>query len=467
MKAATTLLILIAFLASPTILQRTEPDWSAIEAETLQHFQTLLRFDSSDPPGNEQPVAEYLKQVLEKEGIPVEVIARAEHRPNVIARVKGNGSRRPILLMGHTDVVNVDPAKWTHPPFGAVRDGGHIYARGTLDDKDNLTASLMVMLMLKRLNVPLGRDVIFLAEAGEEGSTQFGIEHVIAERFDAVDAEYCLAEGGNARRLGGQIQYVGVQTTEKIPRRLDLTATGAAGHASMPLETNALVHLASAIEKIARWEAPIRLNETTATYFRRLAEISPPDAAARYRSVLVPERVAEVDRYFRREDPRHFALLHTTATPTIADAGYRINVIPSEAKASVDVRTLPDDDPAEILELVRKTIGDPSVRVEWGPRNVRPRGLSRLDSDAFEEIGVAATRNYGAVAIPTMGTGGTDMAYLRARGVQCYGIGPAIDEEDGPKGFGGHSDQERILEGELHRFVRFTWDIVTSLGATR
>ena len=454
-------------VATPSARQRVEPDWPAIDAETLQHFQALLKLDTSDPPGNEQPAADYLKQVLEREGIPVEVFALEGRRPNVVARLKGNGSRRPLLLMGHTDVVNVDPGKWTHPPFGAVRDGGYIYARGTLDDRDNLTASLMVLLILKRLSVPLARDVILLAEAGEEGSTEFGIEHVVNQQFPAIEAEYCLAEGGGVRREGAQVQFAGVQTTEKIPRRIDLTATGASGHASMPLESNALVHLASAIEKVARWEAPIRLNETTATYFQRLAEISPPEAAARYRDVLVSGRVVEVDRYFRKAEPRHFALLHTTATPTIADSGYRINVIPSEARASVDVRTLPDDDPAEILDLVRKAIGDPAVRVEWGPRNVRPVGVSRLDSDAFKAIEAAAARQYGTVTIPMMGTGGTDMAYLRARGVQCYGIGPAVDVEDGPKGFGAHSDQERILESELYRFVRFNWDIVTSLAAAK
>ena len=116
---------------------------------------------------------------------------------------------------------------------------------------------------------------------------------------------------------------------------------------------------------------------------------------------------------------------------------------------------------------MRKAIDDPAVRVEWGPRNVRPVGISRLDSDAFKAIEAAAARQYGTVTIPMMGTGGTDMAYLRARGVQCYGIGPAVDVEDGPKGFGAHSDQERILESELHRFVRFKWDIVNELARTR
>jgi acetylornithine deacetylase/succinyl-diaminopimelate desuccinylase-like protein len=459
----------LAALPSTFVLAQapSQPDWNRIQDETLQHFQALVRFDTSDPPGNEQPAAEYLKQVLEKAGIPSETFALEARRPNVVARLKGNGSKRPLLIMGHTDVVNVDAKKWTHPPFSAAREGGYVYGRGTVDDKDNLTAALMVMLTLKRLNVPLDRDVIFLAEAGEEGSTRIGIQYMVNQQFPAVEAEYCLAEGGGVTREGGKVRFASVQTLEKIPRSVEITATGAAGHASVPLLTNPVVHLAGAIEKVARWEAPSRLNETTGTYFRRLAQISPPEQAARYRDVLDPNKVADVDRWFKANEPRHSALLHTTATPTIVDAGYRINVIPSEAKATIDVRTLPDDDPAEILELVRKAVNDPSVRVEYGARDVRPGGSSGLNNEAFKAIEAAVTRHYSATTLPTMSTGATDMAYLRARGVQCYGIGPAIDVEDGPKGFGAHSDQERILESELHRFVRFHYDIVESLARAR
>jgi acetylornithine deacetylase/succinyl-diaminopimelate desuccinylase-like protein len=455
-------------LTNPLLAQSSQqPDWNRIQEETLQHFQALVQFDTSDPPGNEQPAAEYLKQVLEKEGIPTETFALEPRRPNVVARLKGNGSKRPLLIMGHTDVVNVDARKWTHPPFSAAREGGYVYGRGTVDDKDNLTAALMVMLTLKRLNVPLDRDVIFLAEAGEEGSTRIGIQYMVNQHFPAVEAEYCLAEGGGVTREGGKVRFASVQTLEKIPRSIEVTAAGAAGHASVPLLTNPVVHLAGAIEKIAQWEAPIRLNETTGTYFRRLAQISPPEQAARYRDVLDPNKVAEMDRWFKANEPRHSALLHTTATPTIVDAGYRINVIPSEAKATIDVRTLPDDDPAEILDLVRKAVNDPAVRVEYGARDVRPGGSSGLNNDAFKAIEAAVTRHYSATTLPTMSTGATDMAYLRARGVQCYGIGPAIDVEDGPKGFGAHSDQERILESELHRFVRFHYDIVEDLARER
>src|SRR5919106_2130359 len=181
------------------------PDWAALEAETLQHFQALVRIDTSDPPGNEQPAAAYLTQVFEKAGIPTETFALEPRRPNVVARLKGSGSKRPLLIMGHTDVVNVDAKKWTHPPFSATREGGYVYGRGTVDDKDNVVGALMTMLLLKRLNVPLDRDVIFLAEAGEEGSTRIGIQFMVNQHFKEIDAEFCYAEGGNVTRVNGKV----------------------------------------------------------------------------------------------------------------------------------------------------------------------------------------------------------------------------------------------------------------------
>ena len=194
--------------------QASVPDWPSIEDETMRHFQTLVRFDTSDPPGNEQPAADYLRGMLEQEGIPVQTFVLEANRVNVVARLKGNGSKRPLLFMGHLDVVNVDPAKWTHPPFSAAREGGYVYGRGTLDDKDSVTAGLMLMLTLKRLNVPLDRDVIFLAEAGEEGGTHLGIQFMVNQHFGDIDAEYCLAETGGVVRQGGQAKYATVQTVE-------------------------------------------------------------------------------------------------------------------------------------------------------------------------------------------------------------------------------------------------------------
>jgi acetylornithine deacetylase/succinyl-diaminopimelate desuccinylase-like protein len=263
-------LLLVASLFAQTAQQ---PDWRALEVETMQHFQALVRADTSNPPGNEKPAADYLRQVLEKEGIPVQVFALEPNRPNIVARLKGNGSKRPLLLMGHTDVVNVDAGKWMHPPFGATRDGGYVYGRGTVDDKDNVVASLMVMLELKRRNVPLDRDVIFLAEAGEEGTTRVGIQFMVERHFSEIDAEFCLAEGGGVTRQAGQVKFASIQTAEKIPRAIELTARGVAGHGSIPLKSNPNVHLARAVVAVSDWRPPIRLNDTTGTYFSACGDL--------------------------------------------------------------------------------------------------------------------------------------------------------------------------------------------------
>ena len=464
-------LLVSSLLASTALAQQPNaPDWSQVEAETMQHFQTLLRFDTSDPPGKEREAAEYLKQVLEKEGIAVEMFAIEPHRPNLVARLKGNGTRRPLLIMGHTDVVNVDPTKWTHPPFSATREGGYVYGRGAVDDKDNVVAGLMMMLMLKRMNIPLDRDVVFLAEAGEEGTTRVGIQLMAREHFPTIDAEYCLAEGGGVTRVGGKVKYASVQTLEKIPRAIQLTATGPSGHGSVPLRGNAVVHLATAIAKIGAWRAPVRLNEITRAYFQRLATISTPEEAARYRALIGTDRakVAASDNYFITSEPRHAAMIRTSVSPNIVLGGYRVNVIPSEAKATLDVRMLPGEDTAAFLTTIRNVIRDTAVTVAYASRDVRPStAIAPLNSEAFRAIERGVTKHYQAVTLPTMSTGATDMAYLRAKGMQCYGIGPATDIEDGPKGFGAHSDQERILESELHRFVRFQWDVVNELAGAR
>jgi acetylornithine deacetylase/succinyl-diaminopimelate desuccinylase-like protein len=467
----TAVLVLAALSAVPLFAQSQtqskEPDWQQVEQETMEHFQALLRFNTADPPGREVEAAEYLKGVLEAADIPVELYALEEHRPNVLARLEGTGEKPPLLIMAHTDTVNVDPEKWTFPPFSATRDGGWVYGRGTVDDKDNVAAGLMVMLLLKRLEVPLDRDVIFLAEAGEEGSTEYGIEFMVNDHLDKIQAEFCLAEGGSVTRVGGEVRFAAVQTVEKIPYRVELTARGVAGHGSVPLTTNSVVRLSKAVAAVADWRTPIRLNETTSMYFERLASISPPEEAERYRKVLDPATAKEADEYFREHEPRHASMLRSSLSPNIFDAGYRINIIPSESRASVDFRALPDEDIEAFLDEIRSVIDDDTVEVALGHRNTRPPGEARLDSEAFAVIEANTTKHYDTVTLPTMSTGATDMAYLRDKGIQCYGIGPAFDIEDGPLGFGAHSDQERILESELHRFVRFNWDVVVDLAATK
>ncbi|MBY0506938.1 MAG: M20/M25/M40 family metallo-hydrolase [Bryobacteraceae bacterium] len=444
-------------------------DWAKVEAETLRHFTALVQINSADPGGSEKPVVDYLKAVFEKEGIEHKVLAGNPQRPNIVARLKGNGKKKPILIVGHSDTVNIDPKKWTHGPFSAHREGGYVYGRGTVDDKDNLTGALMTILLLKRQNVPLERDVIFLSEAGEEGATSVGIAYLVKEHYPEIDAEYCLAEGGSAVRTDGRLRFVSVQTTEKLPFGVRLVATGVAGHGSVPLRTNAVVKIAQAVSRIAAWQPPMRLNDTTRAYFERLATVSTPAEKERYNGLLNPDKTDAIQEYFAVNEPRHNSMIRTSVSPNIITAGYRSNVIPSEAEATLDIRALPDEDLPRLVETLKSIVNDPAVKVVPTGRSSRPGGApSGLDNEAFRAIESVAKQHYpGVPTLPTMSTGATDMAFLRSKGMQCYGIGPMIDSEDGPKGFGAHSDQERILESALQTFVKFHYDLVAELARAK
>jgi len=367
-------------------------------------------------------------------------------------------------------VVTIDPKKWVdHGPFSADLAGGYVYGRGTVDDKDNLVASLMLVLMLKRSNAALDRDVIFLTESGEEGTPDVGAQFMIDQHFDAIDAEYCLAEGGGVVRSGGKNLHANISTTEKEPRAVEIIAHGPAGHGSVPRQTNVIAHLSNAVGRIAAWTPPLRVNETTGSYFRKLAASAPPDAAKRYRDVLSPD--AKVSKpaadWLLMNEPEHWSMLHTSVVPTILTAGYRYNVIPSEAKATLDVRLHPDEDQSKFLDQLRAVINDSTIDVRWARDRYRPAGASGLNTEMFAAIEAETRKHYNVEVLPTMSTGASDKAQIRSKGVQCYGVGPALDSEDGGKGYGAHSDQERILEAELHRFVRFQYDLVMDLARAK
>jgi len=441
-------------------------DWSAVNQETLKHFQALVRMNTSDPPGNEAPAVAYLKAVLEGAGIPVQVFATNPKRPNLVARLKGSAVKRPILIMGHTDTVPANPASWKeHGPFSADRAGGYIFGRGAVDDKDNVVASLMTLLLLKRQNVPLDRDVIFLAEAGEEGNTQVGIAFMVAKQWPFIQAEFCLAEGGGVDRRKGRIGAMTVMTTEKVPARASLVVRGTAGHGSVPLPDNAIARLARALAQLSEWQPPMQMNDTTRAYFQGLAAAAPPEQAARYKALLDPARSPEAEAYLRLNEPTHNSMLRTSISPTVIAAGDRSNVIPSEARATLDIRAVPGEDLEAFFAEMKRRIGDDKVEIVRASMGRPPAPPSRLATEMFRALETLGKRLYpGSVVLPGMLTGATDMAYLREKGVECYGIGPMQDSEDAEAGYGAHSDQERILEEELYRFVRFQYEAVREVA---
>jgi acetylornithine deacetylase/succinyl-diaminopimelate desuccinylase-like protein len=465
-----TLLVVLAAAAAPAAQRgATAPDWAAVEVEALDIYQSLIRFDSSV---SERAEAEWLKALFDRHGVPAQVFSLDPQRPNVVARLKGNGSKRPLLILGHLDTVTVDAAKWTFPPFSATRDGGFVYGRGSIDDKDNLASAVMTVLLLKRLNVPLDRDVILLAESGEEGQSNLGIGHMMAQHYAEIDAEYCIAEGGDTIREKGEVRYATVQVIEKISRGVEITAKGVSGHGSVPLTSNPIAHLGNAVGKFITWQPDVKIDETTGRYFRRLAPLaSTPDQAKAYRDVVSPDPklAAAAADWLWTHEPRHASMARTSVSPNIFTGGYRSNVIPSDAKARLDVRMVPSEDPAALLAQIRKAVNDPAVDVQFagggGTRPVIPP--TRLDGELFTTAEAAVTAVYAVPTLPSMSTYATDMWPLRARGVQCIGIGAGVDLEDQSAGYGMHGDQERLRESEFQRFVRFNWELVTRLVRAR
>jgi acetylornithine deacetylase/succinyl-diaminopimelate desuccinylase-like protein len=447
---------------------RAQPpiDWSRQKTEILKHYRDLIRIDTR--AGNETKAVDYIRQALEGDGIPSRTFALDPARANLVARIKGNGSKRPLLILAHTDVVGVQPEKWPVDPFSAAIKDGYVWGRGSLDDKPVLTANLMVMLLLKRNRVTLDRDVIFLAESGEEADTTgVGINFMVKQHYGEIDAEYSLTEGGNATIEGGRVVAMNIGTAEKVPARVRLVATGTSGHGSVPRQDNALIHLGAAVEKVGRWQTPMRLNDTTRTYFEKLATISSPEKAARYNALLNPQTSEAAQRYLAEHEPQANSMLRTSVVPTMLKAGVGANVIPSEAEATLDIRALPDEDIAKFYAEMGKIIDDPQVKIVPLPATRPPSPATRLDTEMYGALERVSKRMYpGVTVIPSMSTGASDKAQLRAKGQQSYGIGAAGTREDFI-GFGAHSDVERLAEPSIYPFVEFVWNAVTEIAASR
>lgn len=443
-------------------------DWDEVGEEAIDHLVNLVQINTSNPPGNETLAANYVKAALAAEGIDSELFALDPERANLVARIKGNGSKRPILIMGHTDVVGVQAEKWTEDPFGGLRKDGWVYGRGTLDDKDNVTAGLMLMILLKRHGVELDRDIIFLAESGEEGTPEVGINYMVEHHWDEIDAEFCLAEGGGNILEDSGVSVIGIQTAEKMPRRATLVARGTAGHGSVPRIDNAVTALTKAVAKMGEWQTEMRLNDTTRAYFERLATMSEPEDAWRYRNIDNPEETEAIQQYFLENYPYHYSVLRTSVVPTIIQGGFRKNVIPSEASAVLDIRMLPDEDVDAFYDMMREIIDDPNVEIV--PEAIyRPESApSPVDNEMFQTLENVANRMYpDATVLPRMSTGATDMAQMRAKGVPSYGLGAIRSVEELNSGNGAHGDNERVSEESVRQLVQFVWNTIIEVGATK
>jgi acetylornithine deacetylase/succinyl-diaminopimelate desuccinylase-like protein len=431
-----------------TAVSAQEPDWGAVSKETLGHLQTMIRLNTVNPPGNEMQVARYLDAALRQEGIETHLFEPAPGRAALVARLRGNGSKQPVLIMGHMDVVGVERAKWTVDPFGAEVKEDYLYGRGAIDDKGMLAANLETMLLLKRNVIDKGgslsRDVIFVANSDEEQGGDYGMGWLIEHHPELIKAEFALNEGGRTRIVGGKLLYVAVQNTEKVSHVVAVTAHGPGGHASIPLQGNVISRLGRALAKLAEHTEPLYLTPTTREFFAQLSKVWP-----KKEEKLAMADVASTDTRRQQRGSRVLetipvfnAVMRTGVSPTMLEGGIRTNVIPTDATAKLNIRTLPGQSIDTVVARLRKVIGDPLVDVTIVDRGA-DSPASDFRSPMFNAIRESAQALEPTLAVvPYLSTGATDSARLRIWGMQAFGLLPFPMNQDDEDRM--HGNDERV-----------------------
>jgi acetylornithine deacetylase/succinyl-diaminopimelate desuccinylase-like protein len=436
-------------------------DWVAVRDDVIAHARALIRFDTTNPPGNESEAAAYLVAVARHEGLEAALVESAPGRGNAVVRLRAaRPAAKPLLLMGHLDVVGVERDKWSRDPFGGDVIGGFVWGRGALDMKGQVAAELTALLLLKRSGVALDRDVIFAAFADEEVSTgEHGAIWMRRQHRDLIDAEFALNEGGGWQSRVGPKRFYLCQVGEKGASRLRITARGPAGHASVPLEDTAMARLGVAMTRLHQWQPPIvvtpvmrRMLETMGTAFgeRGLAAV---------RGVLAEPTWGAIDGLPLDADTRLElrALLANTAVPTILRGGSQINVIPSEVSVDVDGRILPGVDPEAFRQEVQTAIGD----VAEVALISREEGIvADPESPLFDAIAATmAELDPGCAVAPFLSGGGTDAKALP--GIKVYGFFPyAPSDRQSTYIPLVHGHDERIAVEDLVFGTRFFSEVV-------
>jgi len=448
---------------TPGIPSVAAPNMGTLPQEAVAWLEGLIRINTTNPPGNELAAANYIAGILEKEGIPHEVIEMTPGRGIVVARLSASvmpDAARSLLLIAHLDVVGVTREKWTVDPFAAVTQNGYLYGRGTIDDKGMVIANLAAFIALKRNAVPLDRDVIFLADDDEEqGGGDASIKAVIAKHWDKIAAGFAINEEGRVITKNGKPIYVGIQTSEKVSMNVTVICTGTSGHASMPRPDNAVIHLSQAIAKIGEYETPVKFIPETERYFEQLAKVEDDETAKWIRALEMPSRQSLAVKRVAEMSPVWNSMMRDTVAPTMLQAGVRMNVIPSDARANLNIRLLPGDSINDVIADLKKVVNDPQIRFEIVPNGGGPSPPSSLESPLYKTIQHASEEEFpGIVTMPYMSTGATDSAQLRLHNVQAYGLLPfPLAEEDVLR---MHADDERIPLDSFRKGVEFLYRIV-------
>jgi acetylornithine deacetylase/succinyl-diaminopimelate desuccinylase-like protein len=466
MKKAFSLFVTMLFLlpqlsAARVTAQRDEPDWKKTGDEAVSLLADYLRVDTINPPGNEARATEFFGRVLKREGIEYQIFESAPGRANLYARLRGNGRKRPLILLNHTDVVPADKEFWSSDPLSGEIRNGYIYGRGALDMKSTGLAQLIMMLLLKRSGVALDRDVIFLAPADEEAGGRAGAGWMAKNRAELVrDAEFLLTEGGSNMVLGNKVLYYGVGVTEKTPCWLRLTAKGTPGHGSVPRSESAPSRLIRALGKLEAHQTELKVTPAVAKFFSSIAELQSNDELKRaYSDIASAIRDSKL-RNLVLSNPQNSAMLRNTIQPTVVQVGNKTNVIAPVARAEIDCRLLPGQKPEDFVAEIKRVINDPGIEVET--LLAFSNTESSMDSDLYRSItSVISAQDRSAKFVPTVLAGFTDSHFFRDMGVVCYGFSPFLISSSDYSGV--HGNDERIPEQSFRDGLRLFYKIVHNL----
>ncbi|MGH7703125.1 MAG: M20/M25/M40 family metallo-hydrolase [Gemmatimonadales bacterium] len=407
-----------------------EIDFDSLRDETARLLSEYIRINTSNPPGNELAAARWLQQVLAREGIEGQILDTAELGPgraNFYARIKGNGSAKAIALVHHMDVVPATREQWSVDPFGGEIKDGSVWGRGALDMKGQAVVHLMALIAMKRMGLPLTRDLVLIGNADEE-SDGLGTRTFIARHPDLLaDVEYLLTETEQNRVENGKVRWFGIDVGEKRIFWRRVTVKGTAEHGSEPTGHNPVPRLAKIIARLDAWQTPLRVVPAVDRYFKSQASYSTGEGrrwlANAEKALLSPR-----GRAWLLSDPERNALLRNTVSPTVLTGSDKTNSIPGEASVELDIRLLPDEDTVAFRRELLRVIADTGA-VLTSVADTPPRYDAPLGTDLFHAIETVVGRLLPGVPVASpINVGGSDRPYYAETGIICYGVSPFLVE---------------------------------------
>jgi acetylornithine deacetylase/succinyl-diaminopimelate desuccinylase-like protein len=442
---------------------------SAATFHQLGHaiLRELIETNTTASSGNTTTAADQLSVRFRDAGFAeadVQVVGPVPKNRNLIVRYRGSGAHKPILLLAHLDVVEAKKEDWTYDPFHLTERDGYFYGRGTQDQKGGAAMLVTALLRLKEERWVPDRDLILALTAGEEGGTSYnGVEWLLKDKRSLIDAEYAInVDAGGGEMEHGKHTLFDVQAAEKVFHSVALTATNPGGHSSLPRKDNAIYALSAALTRLASYDFPVKINEVVKAYFTKAAAGVSPAVAADMRKVASAVGAPDAAAVARlSKTPLYNALMRTTCVATMLDGGHAPNALPQSAKATVNCRMLPGEDPAAVEKTIARVVNDTSVHVT--PTDTpTPSPASPLRADLLSSVEASVAAIWGSVPIvPIMETGATDGLYLRNAGVPVYGFSGLFIPIDDVR---AHGKDERIIINEFDHGMDFTYDVLKRIA---